>query len=147
MIPFRQQLRLFCLALAALLLTPSLDLRAEVIVVTGAESRISALSKNQVSDIFLGKVVSLPDGSSPTLVDQPDSSPLREEFYMKVANRSAAQARAHWAKLYFTGRGMPPRQGKDGPDVMKMVNALPGAIGYVDPAAIDHSVKVLFVVP
>ena len=133
-------------ALAALLSLPLVSL-AEVVVVTGANNPLPTLSKNQVRDVFLGKVVSLPDGNSSAPIDQPASSPLREEFYMKVANMTAAQARAHWAKLYFTGRGVPPPQGKDGDDIKKRLNSMPGAIGYLDRASLDSSVKILFVTP
>jgi hypothetical protein len=79
-----------------------------------------------------------------TPVDQPESNPLREEFYLKVVNKSAAQAKAHWAKLYFTGRGVPPREGKDSDDIKKILNSTHGAIGYIDQSALDSSVKVLF---
>lgn len=115
-------------------------------VVTGAGNALTALNRNQVRDLFLGKVVSLPDGNSSAPIDQPDSN-LREEFYMKVANMTAAQAKAHWAKLYFTGRGVPPQQCKNAADVKKMLNSMPGAIGYLDRASLDSSVKVLFVAP
>lgn len=133
-----------CSAFAALLLLP-LSLLAEVLVVAGINNPSITLSKNQISDVFLGKVTSLPDGSSVTLVDQPESNPLRDEFYLKVANKSAAQAKAHWAKLYFTGRGVPPREGKDSSDVKKILNSTHGAIGYIDQSSLDSSVKVLFV--
>lgn len=142
----RPQRVLHGIALAALLSLP-LDLPAEVLIVTGANNPLPSLSKNQVRDLFLGKVVSLPDGNSSAPVDQPASSPLREEFYMKVANMTAAQARAHWAKLYFTGRGVPPQQGKDDADVKKLLNSVSGAIGYLDRSSLDSSVKVLFVAP
>ena len=148
MVPFHHQPQrmLNCLVLTALLLFP-LDLLAEVLVVTSASSPLSTLNKNQVSDVFHGKVVSLPDGSSSTLIDHPDSSPLREEFYLKVANKTAAQAKAHWAKLYFTGRAPLPHQGKDDAEVKKMIRATPGAIGYIQRSSLDPSVKVLFVAP
>ena len=133
-----------CFAFAALLLLP-FSLLAEVLVVTGANNPSITLSKNQISDVFLGKITSLPDGSSVTLVDQPESNPLRDEFYLKVANKSAAQAKALWAKLYFTGRGVPPREGKDSDDVKKILNSTHGAIGYIDQSSLDNSVRVLFV--
>jgi ABC-type phosphate transport system substrate-binding protein len=131
----------FC-ALAALLMLP-FSLFADVLVVTGARSASITLSKNQVSDVFLGKVTSLPDGSNATLVDQPESSPLRDEFYLKVANKSTSQAKAHWAKLYFTGRGVPPREASDSGDVKRILNSTPGAIGYIDRSSLDSSVKVI----
>lgn len=148
MVLLHPQLRskLFCIVLAAVQLLP-LDISAEVLVVTSAKSRLSTMSRDQVSDVFLGKVVSLPDGSSSTLIDQPASSPLREEFYMKVSNKTAAQAKAHWAKLYFTGRAVPPYQGRDEAEVKELVGSIPGAIGYIERSELDASVKVLFVAP
>jgi ABC-type phosphate transport system substrate-binding protein len=146
MLLFLQRCELRGLVLLALLLLP-LNVSAEVVVVTGTNSPLTTLTRSQVGDLFLGKVVSLPDVSNPTPIDQPDSSPLREEFYMKVANRTASQAKAHWAKLYFTGRGIPPRQARDDAEVKKMVGSMHGAIGYIDASSLDRSVKVLLVVP
>lgn len=132
-------------AFAVLLLIP-FSLFAEVLVVTGADNPPVTLSKDQISNIFLGKITSLPDGNRVTPIDQPESNPLRNEFYMKVANKSAAQAKALWAKLYFTGRGEPPHEAKNDDDIKKIVNATHGAIGYIDKAAVDKSVKVLLIV-
>jgi len=137
---------LFChFAFAALLLSP-FSLLAEVLVVTGANSPPVTLSKEQISDIFLGKITSLPDGHRVAPIDQPESNPLRNEFYLKVANKSAAQAKALWAKLYFTGRGEPPHEAKNDDDIKKIVNSTRGAIGYIDQSAVDKSVKVLLIV-
>lgn len=111
----------------------------------GAKNSSIALSKNQVSDLFLGRVTSLPDGSSAIPIDQPESNPLRNEFYLKVANKSATQAKEQWAILHFTGRGMPPREGLDSADVKRILNSTPGAIGYIERSALDNSVKVIFV--
>lgn len=143
MIPFNQRHVLHCCALAVLLLLP-LSLLADVLVVTGAKSSSITLSKNQVSDVFLGKVASLPDGSSATPIDQPESNPLRDEFYLKVTNKSAAQAKAHWAKLYFTGRGVPPHECIDSGDVKRILNSTPGAIGYIERSSLDSSVRIIF---
>ncbi len=142
---FNQRPVLHCCAFVALLLIP-FSLLADVVVVTGAKSSSITLSKNQVSDVFLGKVSSLPDGSSVTPIDLSESSPLRDEFYLKVTNKSAAQAKAHWAKLYFTGRGMPPREVTDSSDLKRILNSTPSAIGYIERSSLDSSVKVIFVV-
>ncbi len=138
------QILQFC-AIAVLLVIP-FSSRAELVVVTGANDPVT-LSKSQISDVFLGKVTSLPDGRSVIPVDQPESSPLRDRFYLEVANRSAAQAKAQWAKLYFTGRGVPPREGRDSSDIKKILNSTPGAIGYIDQTSLDDSVKVILVAP
>lgn len=134
-----------CCAIAALLLAPC-SLFAGILVVTGVNSPSLTLSKDQVSDVFLGRVLALPDGRSARPVDQPESNPLRDEFYQKVANKSAAEIKAQWAKLYFTGRGVPPIEGRSSDDVKRIVNSTPNAIGYIDQSALDSSVKVIFVV-
>jgi ABC-type phosphate transport system substrate-binding protein len=133
-----------CGALAALLLI-SFSVFAEVCVVTSAKSPPITLNKNQVSDVFLGKVTSLPDGSNATPIDQPESSQLRDEFYFKVANKSVTQAKAHWEILHFTGRGMPPREGTGSAEIKKILNAIPGAIGYIERSSLDNTVKIIYV--
>jgi ABC-type phosphate transport system substrate-binding protein len=57
---------------------------------------------------------------------------------------SAAQAKAIWAKLYFTGRGIPPREGTDSKEVIKLISSTPGAIGYIEKSSLDSSVKVIY---
>lgn len=137
------QLRLLHCCTFILLLFP-LSLPADVLVVTGKKSTLDTLDKNQVRDIFLGKVSSLPNIGNVTPIDQPGLSPLREEFYSKIAHKSAAQAKAHWAKLHFTGRGIPPHESTNSSEVKKILNSRPGAIGYIESAELDSSVKVVF---
>lgn len=142
MVLFNQQhVRSFC-AIAVLLLL-SQSLRAEVVVVTGAKRPTIALSKKQICDLFLGKVVSFPDGRNAVPIDQPESNPLREEFYSTVANKSAAQVKAGWAKLFFTGRGVPPREGTGSADIKRLLNSIPGGIGYIERSSLDSSVKMI----
>ncbi len=143
--PFRQRPILRLCALVALLLP--LFARADELVVVGARAPAIRLTSSQVSDVFLGRMISLPNGIAAVPVDQPESSPLREAFYLRMTNKSAAQARAHWAKLYFTGRGVPPREGASSEDVKRIVASTPGAIGYIDRSALDDSVRVILVVP
>lgn len=111
--------------------------QADVVVVVGAHSPAGMLSQSQVADIFLGKSTLL------TPVDQPESSPLREEFYSRVTGRSAAQIKAHWAKMAFTGRGMPPRELAGSTEVKKALGQNPGLIGYIEKTAVDGSVRPL----
>lgn len=144
--PIQQRRVLLCCALAALLLFP-FGLLADEVVVVGAQNPPVNLTPSQVRDVFLGRTASFPDGNIAIPVDQPDSSPLREAFYLKVTNRSAAQARAQWAKLYFTGRGVPPREGSSSAEVKKILQTTMGAIGYIDSSALDDSLRVILVLP
>ena len=81
---------------------------ADVVAVVSAVSPITALSKTEVVDIFLGKRTRFPDGSSAVPIDQTEGSSVREDFYSKFAAMSPAQLKAFWSKIIFTGRGQPP---------------------------------------
>ena len=125
--------------IAALLSTAfvSLPSLAEVVVVVNPKAAESALTKDQVAQFFLGKSTSM------TPIDQPDSAPVRAEFYKKVADKDAAQAKALWSKLVFTGKATMPKEVADSAGVKAAVAANPKAIGYIDKSAVDASVKVV----
>jgi ABC-type phosphate transport system substrate-binding protein len=117
--------------------------KADVVVVVSAKCAISALSKDQVTDIFLGKTTRFPDGAPAVPIDQMEGSPARDEFYAKFANKSQAQVKAHWTKIIFTGRGQPPKSVPNSIEVLKLTAANPRAISYIERSAVDSTVKVL----
>ena len=96
-----------------------------------------ALSTEQVSNVFLGK------SSDLTGIDLPDGSAVRDAFYQKVTGKDAAQVKAYWAKLVFTGKAQPLKEMASDAEVKKFVAANPNAIGYIDKGAVDGSVKVI----
>jgi hypothetical protein len=58
---------------------------AELVVIVSAKSQVGALRADQVADIFLALVGHFPDGTDAVALDQGVGSPLRNEFYAKVA--------------------------------------------------------------
>ena len=135
--------RVRCTLSGLLLLMLAGAANAEVVVVVGANSAMGTLSKFQVASIYTGKVIA-ESGSGAGLLDQPEASPVREEFYSKVTGKSAAQAKAAWAKLSFTGRGRPPREGQSSTDIKRQVASDSKLIGYIEKSAVDSSVKVIY---
>jgi len=119
---------------------------AEVVVVVSAKSPVTALTQNQVVNIFLGKAAS-PDGTPVAPIDQVEGSAARDEFYATFAGKSAAQIKAHWSKIIFTGRGQPPREATNSNETKKLLGNNPNAIGYIDKSALDGSVKALTISP
>jgi ABC-type phosphate transport system substrate-binding protein len=117
--------------------------KADVVVVVSSKSSVSTLSKEQVTDIFLGKITRFPDGGAAVPIDQVEGSPARDEFYATFANKSPAQVKAHWTKIIFTGRGQPPKSVSNSVEVRKLIAANPQAISYIERSAVDDSVKVL----
>ncbi|WLI90477.1 phosphate ABC transporter substrate-binding protein [Massilia sp. R2A-15] len=119
---------------------------AELVVIVSARSPIGPLRADQVADIFLGQVGRFPDGAEAFALDQAVGSPLRNEFYDKVAAKTPALMKAHWARMIFTGRGQPPREAQGSAAVRKLVAENPALIGYIDKSALDASVKPVLLV-
>ena len=116
---------------------------ADVVAVVSSKSTLVTLSKDQVTDIFLGKTTRFPDGTQAIPIDQQEGTPARDEFYTKFAGRSPAQIKSHWTKIIFTGRGKPPRTAGDSLEARKLTAMNPQAISYLQRSEIDASVKVL----
>jgi ABC-type phosphate transport system substrate-binding protein len=123
---------------AAAVLALALPAMAEVVVVVNPKAAESSMTKDQIAQFFLGK------SSSMTPVDQPESAPIRAEFYKKVTDKDASQVKALWSKLVFTGKATMPKEAGDSAAVKKAVAADPKAIGYIEKSAVDASVKVIY---
>jgi ABC-type phosphate transport system substrate-binding protein len=119
---------------------------ADLVVVVSARSPVTALRAEQVADIFLSEAMRFPDGGEAVALDLPIGSPLRDDFYLKVANRSPALMKAYWTKKIFTGRGQPPRELPNSQAVRKLVADNPTLIGYIERSALDASVRPVLVV-
>jgi len=123
---------------AALALAIALPAMAEVVVVANTKAAESSMTKDQVAQYFLGK------SGAMNPVDQPESAPVRAEFYKKVTDKDASQVKALWSKLVFTGKATMPKEAADSAAVKKMVASDPKAIGYIEKSAVDASVKVIY---
>ena len=116
---------------------------ADVVVIVSSSSPVASLGKNQLADIFLGKVARFPGGREAVPIDQKEGTVERDEFYIRFIGKSSAQMKAYWSKVIFTGRGQPPREMADSSDVKKQIAENPNAIGYIDRADVDASVRIL----
>ena len=123
------------LAIAAAMILTFGVAQADVVVVVSAKSSASKLTKEQVADIFLGRSTSM------VPLDQAAGSPVRDEFYSKVAGQNAAQVKTLWAKLSFSGKGTPPKALGSDEEVKAQLSANPNAIAYMDKSKVDASVK------
>jgi ABC-type phosphate transport system substrate-binding protein len=115
----------------------------EMVVIVSVRNPAPALRTEQVAAIFLGQTGRFPDGLEAVALDQPIGSPLRDEFYLRVTNKSPALLKAWWSKIVFTGRGQPPREAADNAAVRKMVAENPSMIGYIERSALDATVRPL----
>lgn len=115
--------------------------QAQIAVIVNPKNA-GGLTASQVADIFLGKSNALPGGGTAAPADLPESSAVREQFYTKVTGKNAAQVKAGWSRLVFSGKATPPKELASAAEVKKFVAGNPDAIGYIEKSAVDGSVKV-----
>ncbi|AXA92301.1 hypothetical protein [Massilia sp. YMA4] len=116
----------------------ALPAAAETVVIVSAKNPASRMFSEQAAQFFLGKSTMF------TPIDQAEGSAIRNEFYKKVADKDAAQVKALWSKLVFTGKATAePKEFKSNAEVKKAVAEDPKAIGYIDKSAVDDTVKVI----
>ncbi len=120
---------------------------AEIAVIAHPDNPEPGLTAAQAKKIFLGKRTSFPGGAWATPVDQPEDSPIRDQFYQKVAGKDAGQMKAYWSKMIFSGKATPPEVVGDDAAVKAWVAGHKEGIGYIDGGAVDGSVKVLLTLP
>jgi ABC-type phosphate transport system substrate-binding protein len=114
----------------------------QVRVVAAAKSPLEPLTAEQAGALFLGKTDKV-GSNSVQLYDQADSNPIREVFYTKVADKTQPQVRAAWSRLVFSGKAVAPKEAANSAELKKALAANPLAVGYMEPGAVDASVKVL----
>jgi ABC-type phosphate transport system substrate-binding protein len=120
---------------------------AEVKVVVHPSVKDASITAAQAQDVFLGKASGLPSGHKTVPVDQGDGQPARDEFYRLATKKDAAQLKAYWSRLIFTGKGQPPKVLTDDAEVLQLVANNPNIVGYVSGNANTSKVKVLLTLP
>ena len=115
---------------------------AEVAVIV-SPSNTNTISESDISRAFLGKLKTYGDGQAIEAVNSKAGTASRGEFEKLVLKKSAAQVKAYWSKRLFTGKGKPLKELASDAEVLSYVAATPNAIGYVDAASVDSSVKVI----
>ena len=110
-------------------------------VIANRNVPVSSLMAEEVTQIFLKRSLTWPDGQPIRPVDIKEGEPLKAEFYARVTGRGLAQLRSYWARQAFTGVARPPREVASADDVLELVEKTNGAVGYT--RRFDDSVKVL----
>ncbi|MDA8362655.1 MAG: phosphate ABC transporter substrate-binding protein [Gammaproteobacteria bacterium] len=120
---------------------------AALAIIGNPANPLEGISAADVAMIYLGKSDEFPDGQKVTAVDQYRHSPVRTAFYQKVVGMSQDRLKAYWSKVIFSGKGHPPREVGGNEAVKRWVATHRDGLGYVDGKVLDHSVKVLLIVP
>ncbi|CBL46518.1 Hypothetical protein HDN1F_29350 [gamma proteobacterium HdN1] len=120
---------------------------ADLAVIVHADSPVTALSANEVKEIFLARSLRTSGGVRVVPVDQLEGGMAYAVFYEQVVKKSPAQLNSYWSRLIFTGKGRPPVALADDAEVLEFVSANPGMLGYINAEAVTPQVKVVLTVP
>jgi ABC-type phosphate transport system substrate-binding protein len=110
---------------------PARALASEYVVVANRSVAETAVSRAQLSRIFLRVATQWPDGQHARPVDQAKSSPVRATFSRAVVGKSVDAAEQYWVQAIFSGRAVPPLEKRSDAEVLSYVRDTPGAVGYV----------------
>jgi ABC-type phosphate transport system substrate-binding protein len=128
------------ITLTTALLTTSVMAEVAVIV---HPSNNATVDQAEITRLFTGRGTTFSNGSKATPLNLAESAAARGEFDSKVLSKSSSQMKAYWSKLVFTGKGTPPKELNSDAEMKAAVAADASAIGYIDAAAVDGTVKVL----
>jgi ABC-type phosphate transport system substrate-binding protein len=109
-------------------------------IIVNPSNPTTALTKAQVSNLFLRRTVSWEDGRPAAPVDQTDTA-VREAFARDVLGMPATTAFSQAQQAAASGRGEPPVSVASDREVLAFVRLKPGAIGYISATAPVQGVK------
>jgi ABC-type phosphate transport system substrate-binding protein len=116
------------------------------VVVVHESNPTTSISRDELSRIFLKKITVWRTKHTVAVVDQRESSRVREQFTRTVHRREVSSVASFWQQQIFAGRAVPPAQRTSDADVMAFVANNPDAIGYVSPGtALAPGVKAVVV--
>jgi len=115
----------------------------EPVVIVNLQSGVDKLSRDEVTNLFMGRQKRLPSGIVALPVEQAQPAPTRARFYQLLVKKDLPDINAYWARLFFSGQAQPPRQASSAAEVIELVAGNKGAIGVVDGAFVDRRVRVV----
>ena len=128
-----------CVAVPAVRAEPAL---AVIVHPQGA----AQLTAEDVANIFLKKRRFWADGQPIVALNLPPGSVLREGFSRAVLGSDSSHLAAYWNQQYFQGV-FPPVTLSSSAAVKRYVATERNAIGYIDAAEVDDSVRVMLRLP
>jgi ABC-type phosphate transport system substrate-binding protein len=131
---------------AAILLVSGLVYGQDILVVANKSNPIRSLTKQQLVDLYMGRIHYFQSGGAVLKMDAPRDSELRVLFYKSLVGMSLSEINAYWARLMFCGRATPPMQVSSSRDIAKLVSENPNALGYIREGDENDKIKTVFVI-
>ncbi len=141
----RRSFFLGALSCALLALGPESAARAdgnELAVVVGTDSSVGGLSFHELKQLYMGRKLRTPDGKWMVPLNRKPDDLERIGFDHSVLGMSPEVVRRYWIDRKIRGQSGPPTSVKSTALILRLVDKVPGAIGYV-PVSEAKGVKVV----
>lgn len=116
----------------------------EVDLVVSSANKVNALSLDDARKIFKGDKRVWPEGSHITVLMLPHGRPERMAVLRGIYNMSETDYSRYFLEAIFTGRlAAPPKEVGSPVQMKQFLAANPGAIGYLDKADVDGTVRIV----
>ncbi|MBF0138310.1 MAG: hypothetical protein H7833_05890 [Magnetococcus sp. DMHC-1] len=113
----------------------------DLVVVVNLDNPNPRLSHDQVSDLYLGRTRTFPNGMYAYVIDRERDSQMRNRFFRLINGMHLNQVNTYWARLTFSGQVLPPVKKNNNLEVLQSVQGNPSGIGYIDGDALVPSVR------
>lgn len=120
----------------------AVDGETRLAVIVSRSSDMQSMDTRTLRDIYLKRIFVDHHGHRIVPVNLPPEHPLRRAFSTTVTRMDEGQLQTYWNRQYFQGVS-PPYVLDSQQAVVEFVARTRGAIGYVQPCALDASVRVL----
>jgi ABC-type phosphate transport system substrate-binding protein len=115
---------------------------ADLKVIANPSVRVSAVSVDELKNVFLITKTSLSDGSHVEPILE-KGGPTHEAFIKEYLGKSDAALQTYYRSLVFTGKASMPKTLAADAEVVAYVAKTKGAVGYVGAGASTAGVKTL----
>jgi hypothetical protein len=115
---------------------------ADLKVIANPSVRVSAVSVDELKNVFLITKTSLSDGSHVEPILE-KGGPTHEAFIKEYLGKSDAALQTYYRSLVFTGKASMPKTLAADAEVVVYVAKTKGAVGYVGAGASTAGVKTL----
>lgn len=126
----------------ATLAIPSSGALGEEVVVIGHQL-VPKTDKVTLQRVYTGRVVSIGQQAVEP-VNLPAGNPVREDFLLGYLDQNDQQYTGYWLVRRYVGKGAPPQEMGSVDEVIKYIQATPGAIGYVPASKVPRGANVIF---
>jgi ABC-type phosphate transport system substrate-binding protein len=134
-------MRLLLLLLALSLAQPA-SAAAELAIIVN-KVNTAQVSQPFAFRAFLGFISRWPSRGSIMVVALPEEHAATRLLYGRLLNKKPMEVHDFWAQNFFTGKCSMPKEVTSEEEVKRIVRNYPNAIGYIDSAAVDETVKVV----